>query len=253
MSYILDALRRADAERERERGQVPGLHSQAMAAGDAPARGSSIAPWVAAAVLAGAGISGAWWWFSFRGAAPVSSMPTAPVSSQPAAPPVATAPAPTVAAAPPALPVPSPAPTPQPAPTVAPAVAPRPATSVAPAPRVAPAPAAPAPAAATVAAPPPAEPAPSPAARVRERAASEAVPAAPVIAFDQLPEDVRRQLPAVAIGGAIYSEVPAARMLIVAGQLLREGDAVAPGVTLETIRPRSAILRWKALRYEVAF
>ena len=27
MSYILDALRRAEAERERERGQVPGLQS----------------------------------------------------------------------------------------------------------------------------------------------------------------------------------------------------------------------------------
>ena len=93
----------------------------------------------------------------------------------------------------------------------------------------------------------------APAARARERVASEATPAAPVIAFDQLPEDVRRQLPAVAIGGAIYSDAPAARMLIVAGQLLREGDAVAPGVTLETIRPRSAILRWKALRYEVVF
>ncbi len=28
MSYILDALKRADNERERERGAVPGLHSQ---------------------------------------------------------------------------------------------------------------------------------------------------------------------------------------------------------------------------------
>ncbi|MEO7152322.1 MAG: hypothetical protein ABIX46_11525, partial [Burkholderiaceae bacterium] len=31
MSYILDALRRADADRERERGAVPGLHAQPLA------------------------------------------------------------------------------------------------------------------------------------------------------------------------------------------------------------------------------
>ena len=31
MSYILDALRRADNERERERGAVPGLHAQPVA------------------------------------------------------------------------------------------------------------------------------------------------------------------------------------------------------------------------------
>jgi general secretion pathway protein B len=74
-----------------------------------------------------------------------------------------------------------------------------------------------------------------------------------VLAFDQLPEDVRRQLPALAIGGAIYSDTASSRMLIVAGQLVREGDPVAPGVTLEQIRPRSAVLRWKGLRYEVSF
>src|ERR1700754_1198526 len=37
MSYILDALRRADAERERERGAVPGLHARNMAADAEPA------------------------------------------------------------------------------------------------------------------------------------------------------------------------------------------------------------------------
>ena len=39
MSYILDALRRAEADRERERGAVPGLHSPALPADAAlPAR-----------------------------------------------------------------------------------------------------------------------------------------------------------------------------------------------------------------------
>jgi general secretion pathway protein B len=74
-----------------------------------------------------------------------------------------------------------------------------------------------------------------------------------VINFEQLPEDVRRAIPPVAIGGAIYSDNAASRMLIVGGQLLHEGDSAAPGVRLEQIKPRSAVLRWKDLRYEVNF
>ena len=75
----------------------------------------------------------------------------------------------------------------------------------------------------------------------------------PVETWNQVTFDPFLPPYAVAIGGAIFSDVPAARLLIVAGQLLREGDAVAPGITLEQIRPRSAILRWRALRYEMAF
>jgi general secretion pathway protein B len=68
-----------------------------------------------------------------------------------------------------------------------------------------------------------------------------------------LPEDVRRGLPLLAIGGAIYSENPGSRMLMVGGQLLKEGDSAGGGVTLEQIRPRSAVLRWKDVRYEVRY
>ena len=64
---------------------------------------------------------------------------------------------------------------------------------------------------------------------------------------------MRRTIPPLVIGGAIYSENAASRMLIVGGQVLHEGDRAAPGVTLEQIKPRSAVLRWKQLRYEVTF
>jgi general secretion pathway protein B len=97
-----------------------------------------------------------------------------------------------------------------------------------------------------VAAPAPAPvpaPAPAPPPRAEPR----------IINFEQLPEDVRRTIPQLAIGGAIYSDNAASRMLIVGGQLLHEGDSAAPGVTLEQIKPRSAVLRWKDLRYEVNF
>jgi general secretion pathway protein B len=32
------------------------------------------------------------------------------------------------------------------------------------------------------------------------------------------------------------------------GQLVREGDAVAPGLVLERIEPKSAVLRWRDMR-----
>lgn len=261
MSYILDALRRADAERERERGDVPGLHSQPMA--PEPAAGaSSIAPWVAAAVLAGAGVSGAWWWFSRTADAPVAAATpsTAPAPTPTPAPTPMTLESPAPVAAPAAVAPPAPAAV---MPTAPPAVAaaPRPPLAAAP-PEAAPPPApavrertrppAPEPSPAAVAEAPPGPPAAAPAPLPTPTPTPTPTPPA-VIAYEQLPEDVRRQLPAVAIGGAIYSDVPAARLLIVAGQLLREGDAVAPGITLEQIRPRSAILRWRALRYEMAF
>jgi len=78
-------------------------------------------------------------------------------------------------------------------------------------------------------------------------------PAPAIVPWDRLPESQRREIPALVMGGAIWSESAANRMLIVGGQLLHEGDAAAPGVTLEQIRPKSAVLRWKDLRYEVAF
>jgi general secretion pathway protein B len=252
MSYILDALRRAEAERER--GSVPGLHSQTVPPPlPEPAPRSTLAPWAAAGLGGAVVLAGATGWFLLRPAgdepAPVRA-DAAPIAAQPAAPPVAPnapvamapapAPAADVAATPAAAPARSPAPPP--------ATRPAPPAAVA----AAPAPSPPDPA---VVAARPAEPTPVPAAPTAPSPPPEPAPRAEarIINFEQLPEDVRRTLPPLAIGGAIYSDNPASRMLIVGGQLLHEGDSAAPGVTLEQIKPRSAVLRWKQLRYEVAF
>jgi len=219
MSYILDALRRADAERER--GHVPGLHSQPVppASADAPPA-RTLAPLVAAGIGAAVLLLGAaGWWVLGR------DVPAPPVAARVPAP----APAPVVAAAP--SPAPAPAPVP-PAPLAAP-----PALPAAPPPPVLARPA-----------PPPEAPPPRPA-----PAPAPAAPDSRVVGYEQLPDDVRRQLPPLAIGGAIYSDSPASRLLIVGGQLLHEGDSAAAGVVLEQIKPRSAVLRWRDLRYEVSF
>lgn len=232
MSYILDALRRADAERER--GAVPGLHSQPAApapaaATPAPRRG----PWIAAGAAAAlAAIGAGAWWSTQRPAAPAA--PAAPVAQ--AAPVPAATPA-----APPTARLDTP-----------PAAAPTAPASAETVPRVGPPRIVPPPAATTEAPRRVAPPAPAPVV-APARVAATAPGADRVIPIDQLSAEQRRGLPQLTIGGAIYSDQPAARMLLVGGQLLHEGDAAAPGVTLERIGPRSAVLRWRELRYEVPY
>ena len=76
-----------------------------------------------------------------------------------------------------------------------------------------------------------------------------AKPAAPGL----MPDEVRRELPALAISGSVYSDRPADRMLIVNGQVLRERDELAPGFMLERIQAKSAIVLHKGQRYVINF
>ena len=86
-------------------------------------------------------------------------------------------------------------------------------------------------------------------------ASTAAPPGAPerIPALAELPEPLRRDVPALRFGGAMDSPQPAARMLIINGQVFREGDAIAPGLTLQTIRLRSAVFEFRGQRFEVAY
>ena len=274
MSYILEALRRA--QNERTRGQVPGLDAQAitLAGGDDPSaprpgsRAASALPRALALVAAGVGLAALAWWIG-RGAGPSGAPPSpdrlprvATLPSQPQAPP----PAPPLAAMPPPVawtatapgapaaavsPVPStargrPADAPSPGlPGVKPATgeidrtAPQPPRTAPPMPAVLPVPSTPSasgPAAVSSPAPPVA-----------------AEPATVTVRLADLTAQQRGELPPMAIGGAIYSDSPAARFVLVNGQVVREGEGAAPGVTLERIGSRSAVLRWRDLRIEVPY
>lgn len=223
MSYILDALRRADAERER--GGVPGLHTQPSPATgddderDSPNRGLRPWHWVVIGLAGGLAAAVAWQW-------PGSEAP------------------PTPAPAPPPMPMAA-APAAEPAPVVTPRAAPAP---VAAAPQAAVPPVAPVEIAPMRATP---KPAPAPA------SAAAPVPVAPATAptrvgsLAELPADARRGLPPLAFGGSIYSNTPANRLLIVNGQLMHEGDALGPGVTLEQIKPKAAVLNIGGQRFEI--
>lgn len=261
MSFILDALRRADAERERERGRVPGLNSQAdalppVATATAAARrpATTVLGWLLSGAGAGLVLAAAlgWWWSASRpdpGLGPAGPAPgeAGSVDMAAAQPPIAATPPDAAgrAVAPGTTPlqaqVPVPPPTPMP-------------TRAAPGPAELPearAPAAQRPPAATGAQATQAEAAVAPAAvaatrtakvpRALAQAASAPAPVRPADgALPPLSAADRQRLPKLQIGGAMYSEERSARMLVVNDQLLREGDRAAPGVTLLRIGPRSA-------------
>ncbi|ABM93994.1 general secretion pathway protein GspB [Methylibium petroleiphilum] len=252
MSYILEALRKADAERDRERGALPDLHAQpvppdsaAMAAGS-PSRPR---PWLWIIVGASVGLIGPLLWLLLGRDTTKEAVVTPPPPVETAAPPVATAPA--VAPAPEVAPAPPPPPAIPPAPTVpVPAPPPR---AEAPAFAIAP-PAPPAPVVRDVPATTRrAVPATAPAVAPAEKPAAPVAAEGRVHTVAELPDDIRRQLPAIAVGGSIYSAEAANRFLIINGQIFHEKDKLGPELVLEQIKLKAAVLRFKGYRYEITY
>jgi general secretion pathway protein B len=78
---------------------------------------------------------------------------------------------------------------------------------------------------------------------------SAALSTPPPVAVTGLPADA----PRVVISGGVYSTSSAQRMLIVNGQVLNEGSEAAPGLTIDEIKPRTAVLKFRGARYTVAY
>ena len=52
---------------------------------------------------------------------------------------------------------------------------------------------------------------------------------------------------------SVYSEDAPSRMLILNGQVVREGDRLGPNLSLEQIRLRHAVLRYKDTRFSLPY
>ena len=70
---------------------------------------------------------------------------------------------------------------------------------------------------------------------------------------DELPADIRNQLPKFVVGGSIYSESAASRFLILNGQIFHENDKVMPELVLEQIKLKSAVLRYRNQRFSISY
>lgn len=232
MSYILDALRRAEADRERERGQVPGLHTLPSSGSEtAPAAGQRRwLPWAGGGLLVLAGVGAGIWW---AGGSPEAAPPASQPAAVPAPAPPATKPPPVEAGtAPAAQPVLS-APMPQPASSASPYLAPAPppgTLAAAPAPR---------PDKVATQAPTP----------VMAAAPTQAAAPAPIPRLSELPDSTRRELPRLAISGSVYSDDPASRFVIINGEVRREGANLGADLVLEQIGTRELVLRFKGQRF----
>lgn len=221
MSYILDALKKAESERQS--GSIPNVHAQPTAPEPSESgRSAWVRPasWAAltAAVMALGGLA---WVRTGMGVSAVVPMRAAPaalpsvqastVSAVPAQPPLEEAAAsaavePTVAAALNIMPKSAPAAvrvvSPEPLPVGGPA-------------------------------------APKPMNRV--------------LTLRELPEQIQKAIPEITIGAYIYSDIPAERVLLVNRESYREGDEVAPGLTLEKVLPGEAVFSYMGYRYRVSY
>jgi general secretion pathway protein B len=68
-----------------------------------------------------------------------------------------------------------------------------------------------------------------------------------------LPLNIQNEIPTVTVGGYIYSSKKEDCQLLINKQLLREGEQVAPGLKLERMMPHSAILNYKGYRYRISY
>ncbi|MBE3026300.1 hypothetical protein GQ37_009905 [Janthinobacterium sp. BJB1] len=244
MSYILEALKKSQAERQL--GELPSIHApQVQLQAGAAAHGARRAPvWLALGGAVAAVAAALLLWQPWQaGAAAPAAVPAALAQAVPAPrPPSDAVPAPAVAAMPAPLPVAVPAP-PVPAPSVPPAATAAPVHHARPVAE----PQAETPGQAVPAVPAPA-PAPPPAPPASAPAAEDAVPG-----MRDLPEPIQRQIPPIAIGGYIYSKNPADRLLLIDKVLRHEGEELAPGLVLEKLQPKAAIFNFKGYRYRVPY
>jgi general secretion pathway protein B len=243
MSYILEALKKAQAERQL--GNAPTIHAPAQSYA-APRAGQGmqrryLALGVGVVVVAAAV---ALLWPRFAGEAPVRlaavTPPTVVASTAPATVPAT---APVATPAPPAVVIPAPVPVVQPAPAPAPA----PVAEARPV-RVKPAPAPVVPAASS-----PPQPSQREAATAPATVAQQPVGDDQLRTLQQLPDTLQREIPKVAFGGYIYSPTPGESLLLVDKMLRREGEEVAPGLVLERLTPKAAVMNYRGTRYRAAY
>lgn len=240
MSYILDALKRADAERER--GAVPGLYARQVINPSRTARHKvSERLWSGLAVtLLVLGLVTAGLYFLRP-----TALPTLPRSAPLAASQAAPSPAPPTPALPSATestPAAFAAVVQQTPQTTAPAqVRPAPIPVVASLP-----PPTHTPKTATALATQTSTP---PSAATTPAVVAQPLPTTPLLA--ELPEELRRQIPTLTITGVVFSDAPGQRLLLVNNQVMTQGSPITPELTLIEVGAKSSVFSFRGKRFRL--
>ncbi len=74
-----------------------------------------------------------------------------------------------------------------------------------------------------------------------------------IIDFHDLPESIRRQLPAIVVSAHVYSSNPQQRSIVINNNFMEEGEYLLDGLVLYEITPEGAIFSYESIlfRYNV--
>jgi general secretion pathway protein B len=210
MSYILDALRKSD--QQRQRGATPTL-SAAPAIAAEPKRPAFLLYSLLAAALVSSGVVVGWLrpWLPEQPAPAVQPSAAKPLQSSPSQ------------AAPAPLPV-LPDMTKKPDPVQFPPAPATPPQAPAAAPKVVPE-------------------------KPANTGLNDPMQEPGVMALAELPLSIQQEIPKMQISLHAYSAKPKDRLVSIDNRLLREGDSPAPGIRLEQITPDGMIFSYKGYRF----
>jgi len=65
----------------------------------------------------------------------------------------------------------------------------------------------------------------------------------------ELPPSIRQEIPELAISLHAYSAQPKERIAMINGQMLREGEDIAPGLTLAEVTPDGVVIAYRGYRF----
>ena len=73
-----------------------------------------------------------------------------------------------------------------------------------------------------------------------------------IYSISELPDEIRQGLPALSISTHIYSSEKSERLAAINGHIGREGQEVLPGIALEAITSEGVVLRYQGFKFIVA-
>jgi general secretion pathway protein B len=77
------------------------------------------------------------------------------------------------------------------------------------------------------------------------------VPGNRIYSISELPDEIKQRLPALLISTHIYSQEKSERLTSINGHIGREGQEIMSGITLESITPDGAVLRYQGFKFKV--
>ncbi len=77
------------------------------------------------------------------------------------------------------------------------------------------------------------------------------VPSTDVISFNDLPPELRAELPALRPTGYMHADDANERLIAINDRLVRVGDEVAPGLRVQALTPTAVVFSYKGYRFRV--